>query len=250
MLAGLAAMPEMQPVGMLDGLSTPGQIALPDGSGAVPRGPDVEAMLAQTQPDVAVDFSFHAWSAETMPLLARAGIRPVIGTSGMSDAAVAEVERACSERGIGGVWASNFAVGAVLMMHFARVAAKHYPAAEVIEMHHDGKVDAPSGTALATARSMAAARGADFARQQPSTVTVPHTRGGEAGGVSIHSLRLPGLVAHQEVIFGGPGELLTIRHDSMARSSFLPGVALAVRWVMANAQFVRGLDTLLGLPTD
>jgi 4-hydroxy-tetrahydrodipicolinate reductase len=136
----------------------------------------------------------------------------------------------------------------VLMMYFARVAARHYGSAEIIELHHDGKVDAPSGTALATARAMEAARGEGFLRREPSTITVPHTRGGESGGVSIHSVRLPGLVAHQEVIFGAPGELLTLRHDSMARSSFLPGVLLAVRSVMRSNDFVRGLEPLLGLP--
>jgi len=178
---------------------------------------------------------------------ARADVRPVIGTSGLNEAQVAEIESRCRARGIGGVWASNFAIGAVLMMHFARLAAPHYASAEVIELHHDGKVDAPSGTALATARAMETARGEHFRRQEPSTVTIPGTRGGAEGGVSIHSVRLPGLVAHQEVIFGAAGELLTIRHDSLALSSFLPGVLLAVRSVMERNEFVRGLEPLLGL---
>jgi 4-hydroxy-tetrahydrodipicolinate reductase len=246
-LAGLAAADGIVPVGVLDGLAKPGRVALPDGGADLPIGPDPEAIVGETRPDVVVDFTFHEWTARVMPALADAGVRPVIGTSGLSEAQIAEIEARCRARGIGGVWASNFAVGAVLMMHFARLAAPHYAAAEVIELHHDGKVDAPSGTALATARAMEAARGAAFRRQQPSTVTIPGTRGGEAGGVSIHSVRLPGLVAHQEVIFGGPGEVLTIRHDSLARSSFLPGVLLAVRAVMQRDDFVRGLEPLLGL---
>ncbi|MGD9890783.1 MAG: 4-hydroxy-tetrahydrodipicolinate reductase, partial [Dehalococcoidia bacterium] len=168
-------------------------------------------------------------------------------TSAQSEAQVAENASRSRTRGIAGVRATKFAIGAVLMMPFARLAAPHYGSAEVIELHHDGKVDAPSGTALATARAMEAARGGTFTRQEPSTVTIPGTRGGAEGGVSIHSVRLPGLVAHQEVIFGGAGELLTIRHDSLARSSFLPGVLLAVRSAMARNEFVRGLEPLLGL---
>jgi 4-hydroxy-tetrahydrodipicolinate reductase len=247
-LAAVTAAPDMEAVGVLEGLKPPGRLSLPDGSGEVPRGPGVAALVAETRPDVVIDFTFHDWSARILPELIDAGVRPVIGTSGLPEATVAELEQRCAARGIGGVWASNFAVGAVLMMHFARVAARHYASAEVIELHHDGKVDAPSGTALATARGMAAARGESFVRQEPSTVTVPGTRGGEAGGVSIHSVRLPGLVAHQEVIFGGPGELLTLRHDSLARSSFMPGILLAVRAVMTTPAFVRGLEPLLGLP--
>jgi 4-hydroxy-tetrahydrodipicolinate reductase len=213
----------------------------------VPVGPDPAALARETSPDVVIDFTFHEWTAKAMPVLIDAGVRPVIGTSGLNEAQVTEIAERCRARGIGGAWASNFAIGAVLMMHFARLAAPHYASVEVIELHHDGKVDAPSGTALATARAMEAARGSAFTRQQPSTITVPGTRGGESGGVSIHSVRLPGLVAHQEVIFGGPGELLTLRHDSLARSSFVPGVLLAVRAVMQQNEFVRGLEPLLGL---
>jgi 4-hydroxy-tetrahydrodipicolinate reductase len=246
-LAGLCAAEGVRPVGVLEGLGSPGTVALPDGSGEIPFGPDPATLARETNADVVVDFTFHEWTVRAMPPLIDAGVRPVIATSGLSEAQVSEIAERCRARGIGGVWASNFAIGAVLMMHFARLAAPHYAAAEVIELHHDGKVDAPSGTALATARAMEAARGAAFHRQQPSTVTVPGTRGGEAGGVSIHSVRLPGLVAHQEVIFGGAGEVLTLRHDSLARSSFIPGVLLAVRAVMKRAEFVRGLEPLLGL---
>ncbi|MGE0543196.1 MAG: 4-hydroxy-tetrahydrodipicolinate reductase [Dehalococcoidia bacterium] len=247
MLAGLTGAAGVVPVGVVDRLATPGRVPLPGALGDVPIGTDPEAIVRETHPDVVVDFTFHEWTAQVMPALVDAGVRPVIGTSGLSEAQVAEIESRCRTRGIGGVWASNFAIGAVLMMHFARLAAPHYGSAEVIELHHDGKVDAPSGTALATARAMEAARGGTFTRQEPSTVTIPGTRGGAEGGVSIHSVRLPGLVAHQEVIFGGAGELLTIRHDSLARSSFLPGVLLAVRSAMARNEFVRGLEPLLGL---
>jgi 4-hydroxy-tetrahydrodipicolinate reductase len=247
MLDAVCAAEDMTPVGVLEGLGKPGTVALPDGSGEVPKSPDAVALAGAVNPDVVIDFTFHEWTAVIIPKLVDLGVRPVIGTSGLSEAAVDEIERRCRERDIGGVWASNFAVGAVLMTYFATIAARHYPAAEIIELHHDGKVDAPSGTALAAARAMAAARGEPFAHQEPSTFTIPGTRGGEAGGVGIHSVRMPGLVAHHEIIFGGAGELLTLRHDSLARTSFHPGVLLAVRTVMQSDAFVRGLEPLLGL---
>jgi 4-hydroxy-tetrahydrodipicolinate reductase len=148
---------------------------------------------------------------------------------------------------IGCVVAPNFAIGAVLAAHFAAIAAKHFAWAEVIELHHERKADAPSGTALATARAMAAARGEPFQQTDVTKQTLPGTRGGEVDGVHVHSVRLPGLVAHQEILFGGQGELLTIRHDSMQRSSFMPGVLLAVKHAVKTPGYTFGLGPLLGL---
>jgi len=145
------------------------------------------------------------------------------------------------------VVASNFAVGAVLMMNFAKQAAPFFEHVEIIELHHDRKVDAPSGTAKTTAELIRAARESDVTRVPTDIQTIPGTRGGELGGVTIHSVRLPGLVAHQEVLFGGLGQTLTIRHDSTGRESFMPGVVLAVRAVMETDHLVNGLDELLGL---
>jgi 4-hydroxy-tetrahydrodipicolinate reductase len=133
------------------------------------------------------------------------------------------------------------------MQHMARTAARFYQSAEIIELHHDQKIDAPSGTAIATAKGMAEARGSPFARADTKRENIPGTRGGEEGGVTIHSVRLPGLVAHQEVILGSPGEVLTIRHDTFGRESFMPGVLLAIRHVMEHAGLVVGLDRLIGL---
>jgi 4-hydroxy-tetrahydrodipicolinate reductase len=145
------------------------------------------------------------------------------------------------------VIAPNFALGAVLMQHMAKTAARFYENAEIIELHHDQKVDAPSSTALASAKGMVQARGKPFTRAPTQQENLPGTRGGETGGVTIHSVRLPGLVAHQEIIFGGPGETLRIRHDSLGRESFMPGVMLAVRHVMTHPGLVVGLDRLVGL---
>ena len=147
----------------------------------------------------------------------------------------------------GGVWAANFAIGAVLMMYFARVAARFMDAAEVIELHHSGKVDAPSGTAVQTAQSIRSSRDADLPDPQVERWTLEGARGAVSGGVRIHSVRLPGLNAHQEVLFGALGQVLSIRHDALGRDAYVPGVALAVQHVSERVGLTRGLDTLMGL---
>ncbi len=248
-LAGVCREHGLVPVGVLEKFAAGDTAALPDGSGAVPLGSDPAALIAATRPDVVVDFTFHEWTEQVAPACVSAGVRPVIGTTGLSDRFVAELAEQCRERRIGGVIAANFAVGAVLMMHFARLAARHFDMAEIIELHHDKKVDAPSGTALTTARDMVAARGRPFDHPETEKQTIPGTRGGVEGGVTLHSVRLPGLVAHQEVLFGGLGQTLTIRHDSTSRESFIPGVALAVREAMKRQELVIGLDRVMGLST-
>jgi len=176
------------------------------------------------------------------------GASPVVGTTGLSAADIDKLETACAQKKIGGIVAPNFAVGAVLMMHLADIAAPHFDAAEVIELHHAGKLDAPSGTALSTARRLAARRkGTPFAYRKAEKETLAGTRGGEEGGVAVHSVRLPGFVADQEVIFGLPGQTLTIAHRTTSREAYVPGVLLAIRKVTAEPRFYRRLDDLLGL---
>ena len=176
------------------------------------------------------------------------GIHAVIGTTGLGEAALDELAAAFpASGGSGCVVAPNFAIGAVLMMRFAELAAPWFDTAEIIELHHDAKVDAPSGTAVSTATRMAAASnqwGADPTRVE----TVEGARGGTGpGGIHIHSVRLRGLVAHQEVLLGGPGQSLTIRHDSYDRQSFMPGVLGAIRQVPERPGLTVGLDVLLGI---
>ena len=149
---------------------------------------------------------------------------------------------------MGGIVAPNFAIGAVLMMHLAEIAAPHFDAAEIVEMHHSAKLDAPSGTALSTAKRLAAKRGGKpFAHKKAEKETLPGTRGGEEGNIAVHSIRLPGFVADQEVIFGLPGQTLTIAHRTTSREAYVPGVLLAIRRVTSEPRFYRGLDELLGL---
>ncbi|HXF83691.1 MAG TPA: 4-hydroxy-tetrahydrodipicolinate reductase, partial [bacterium] len=212
----------------------------------VPIGADLAAVLAAGV-DVLVDFSPGAAAADHARAAIPAGVAPVIGGTGLSAAQLDELTRLCEERGIGAVVAPNFALGAVLMMVFARQAARYFPHAEIVELHHDRKRDAPSGTALKTAALIASARGAAPAPTVAEEELVAGARGGRAEGVPVHSVRLPGLVAHQAVIFGGAGQTLTIRHDSINEESFMPGLLLAVRRVRALRGLVFGLEKLLDL---
>jgi 4-hydroxy-tetrahydrodipicolinate reductase len=199
--------------------------------------------------EVVVDFSRPEATAAAGRALLAEGVHLVSGTTGLADEVMDELANLAGKADNGNlVWAPNFALGAVLAMHFAAVAARFYPAAEVIELHHQGKADAPSGTALRTARAIGAARGQPVG-QAAGQESVPGVRGGGVDGVRVHSVRLPGLVAHQEVIFGGQGEVLTLRHDSLDRSSFMPGVLLAVRAVADRPGVTVGLEPLLGLAT-
>lgn len=195
--------------------------------------------------DVLVDFSPGPAAAQHAAVAVPAGVSVVIGGTGMSASDLTDLSGLCDARGIGAVVAPNFAVGAVLMMEFARQAAPHFPRAEIIELHHDRKRDAPSGTAMKTAALIAAARGEPPAPSVQEEEMVAGVRGGRAEGIPVHSVRLPGLVAHQEVIFGGIGQTLTIRHDSISEESFMPGLLLAIRRVRSLPGLVYGLEKLL-----
>jgi 4-hydroxy-tetrahydrodipicolinate reductase len=197
--------------------------------------------------DVVVDFSVPESVVESAQWCASNGVALVVGTTGLSLEQRHQVEKAGTEVGV--VMASNFSLGAVLSERFAKLAAPYFDRVEIIELHHDKKVDAPSGTSISTAAGIAAAR--EHAGKAPmEDPTVRHTisgaRGAEASdGIRIHSVRLPGLVAHQEVHFGGPGEGLTIRHDSFDRQSFVQGIVLAVRALDATPRFLDGISSLV-----
>ena len=205
--------------------------------------------LVSAEAEVVVDFSRPEATMAAIEGLLPDGVHLVSGTTGLPAAALDQLAALAGKADHGNaVWAPNFALGAVLAMHFATIAARWYPAAEVIELHHQGKVDAPSGTAIRTANAIAAARAEGSADGLPAgKESVAGVRGGEVGGVRVHSVRLPGLVAHQEVLFGGQGEVLTLRHDSLDRASFMPGVLLAVRQVTTRTGLTVGLEPLLGL---
>jgi 4-hydroxy-tetrahydrodipicolinate reductase len=184
--------------------------------------PDVASALAAGGVDVAVDFTTPATGYDNTRAILEAGVHAVVGTTGFTEQQLADVRRRAESGTANAIVAPNFAVGAVLMMRFAQIAARHMESAEIIELHHQRKLDAPSGTAALTAERM-------------------------GGDTQIHSVRLPGLVAHQEVILGGHDETLTIRHDSLSRKSFMPGVVLAVRSVAERPGLTIGIEDLLGI---
>jgi 4-hydroxy-tetrahydrodipicolinate reductase len=214
-------------------------------AGGVEVGDDLGAFLLSARPDALIDFTHPTAALGNALAAVAAGCRPVVGTTGLPADGVDRLEHACREAGIGGIVAPNFSVGAVVMMHIAEIAAPYFSAADVIELHHQTKADAPSGTALATARRLAARQ--KFQYTQTEKITLAGVRGGEEGGVGIHSVRLPGLVADQEIILGLAGQTLTITHRTTSREAFVPGVLLAVRRVVAEPRFYRALDQLLGL---
>lgn len=209
--------------------------------------PEPAALFAVTQPDVVVDFTHASWTPRLVEAALTAGVRPIIGTSGIQGTTLDTLRNGCIQRQLGGVLAPNFALGAVVLMHLSRIAAEYFETAEIIEMHHDRKVDSPSGTALATARMMRSAHGTDFRHPDSTLEHIPGARGAVEGGVGLHSVRLPGFVASQEVILGGPGQTLTLRHDTIGRDCYVPGINLAIRQVMLRKALVEGLDTLIGL---
>lgn len=195
--------------------------------------------------DVAVEFTLPgSVKANTAWLLER-GVHTVVGATGLGEDDLRDLERLTGPANC--FVAPNFAVGAVLMMRMAEVAARHFDSAEIIELHHERKVDAPSGTAVSTASRIAAARAGMGPVPDATTSELDGARGAVVDGVHVHSVRMPGLVAHQEVILGMAGETLTLRHDSIDRAGFMPGVVLAVRGVREHPGLTVGLESLLGL---
>jgi 4-hydroxy-tetrahydrodipicolinate reductase len=236
---------EIQIVGATDIKATEDYLPLPDGSGTVPLSSDLEHILTTCKPEVVVDFSTANAVMPLVRLATEHGINLVIGTTGLSADDTKEIDRQAKAKGVGVVIAPNFALGAVLMMHLAKIAGKYLEHVEIIELHHERKLDAPSGTALATAKAMAQARGKPFVTPQQGKKS--GSRGEQVEGITIHSVRLPGLLAHQEVILGGVGQTLSIRHDTSGRECYMPGVILAIKEVVKRKGVTYGLDILLGL---
>jgi 4-hydroxy-tetrahydrodipicolinate reductase len=197
--------------------------------------------------EVVVDFSMADAARRTVPWLAMHNIHAVVGTTGLTDDDLASFAEEFGNGGPNCIVAPNFSLSAVLMMRFAETAAPYFDTAEIIELHHDGKADAPSGTAIVTADRMAAASG-EWAADPTTTEALPGARGGTGpAGIRIHAVRMRGMVAHQEVILGALGQTLTIRQDTFDRQSFMPGVILACKHVAEHEGLTVGLDRLLGL---
>ncbi len=238
--------PGMQAVGAVELQVASDYLPLPNGSGTIPFSIDLDYMLTSCQPDVLVDFTVAQATIPAVRIAAKRGVNLVIGTTGLTADELGEIDQLAIAHKIGAVVAPNFALGAILMIHLAKVAGKYLDYAEIIELHHHLKADSPSGTALSTARAMAQAKGKPFSLP-PEQRKTSASRGQQVEGITIHSVRLPGLLAHQEIILGGPGQTLSIRHDTISRECYMPGVMLAIKEVVKRQGLVYGLDTLLGL---
>lgn len=206
---------------------------------------NLDAALKKFKPDVMVDFTRPDVVFDNVMTALRNKVSPVVGTTGLSDDAKEKIRALAEENDTPAFIAPNFALGAVLMMLMSQKVAKYMPDVEIIELHHDKKLDAPSGTAELTAKMISEVRPPHKQGHPEEVERLPHVRGAEVDGIRIHSVRLPGYVAHQEVIFGGLGQTLTIRHDSTGRDSFMPGVVLACKKVRNLRGLTIGLDKLL-----
>ena len=217
---------------------------LPQG---VPYFDDAHRGFEACHADVVVDFTNADAAMAMVPLALSTGTRPVIGSTGFLDDHLAYLDGLCREHGLGGVYAPNFTIGAVLLAKLSAVAARFFDYVEIAEEHHEAKIDAPSGTALALAKAIHDAHPERFSRPAPEKEPLPGTRGGDYQGIGMHSTRMPGRMAHHQVTFGGPGQTLTLRHDTINRECYMPGVLLAIRKVKELEGLTIGLDQLLEL---
>jgi 4-hydroxy-tetrahydrodipicolinate reductase len=215
----------------------------------VPIMNDLEATLVAAQSEglaVMVDFTHPDTVYESVRAAIAYGVRPVVGTTGLSNEQILDLAEFADKASIGCLIVPNFSIGVVLMQQAAQQAAQYFDHVEIIELHHNQKADAPSGTAVQTAQMLAEAQKTFNVPLVKETETIPGARGGATPeGINIHSVRLPGLIAHQEILFGSPGQLYTLRHDTSDRASFMPGVVLCIRRVMALKSLLYGLDKVL-----
>ncbi len=212
----------------------------------VPIYDDIETCLdQQKEVDVLVELSVPEAGYKHTKCAINHGIRPVVGTTGFTENQLAELDELAKKQNIGCIIAPNFAIGAVLMMKFAKMAASYFPDVDIIEKHHDNKLDAPSGTAIKTAELISENRTVKQQGHPEEKETLTGARGADVDGMKVHSIRLPGLVAHQEVIFGSAGQTLTIKHDSIDRASFMDGVKFCIERVLESKGLTYGLENIL-----
>ncbi|KUP06557.1 dihydrodipicolinate reductase [Bacillus coahuilensis p1.1.43] len=221
------------------------QDILPGVKDEIPIYGDIKSLLSSLTIDVLVDLTTPDVGYLHTKEAIMHGVRPVVGTTGFTQDQLSELRELAEEKGIGVIIAPNFAIGAILMMKFAQMASKYLPDVEIIEMHHDQKLDAPSGTAIKTAEMIQQVRESKQQGHPDEKEIVTGARGGDLDGIHIHSVRLKGLVAHQQVMLGGEGQLLTLKHDSFNRASFMSGVKMCVETIMNLDTLVYGLENLI-----
>lgn len=214
-------------------------------AGQTGREYDLSDAIKDSNADVVVDFTLPDAVFKNTQTIIQAGARPVIGTSGLKENEIKLLQDACAAAKLGGVIAPNFSLGGVLVMKYAREIAKYMPNMEIIEKHHELKVDSPSGTAMRAAEMLAEGVKKANPNIKASIDTIPGSRGANLHGIPIHAVRLPGMLAHLEIIFGSPGETVTLRHDTLDRACFMPGICLACEKVMNLDKLIYGLEELL-----
>ena len=244
-LSMVSSEPDFSLIGGADAQAVDGEIELPGEDSPIPVTSDLSDLVSAGS--VVVDFTNAGGAERAITTAAPLGANVVVGSTGISEQVMDAAGELASEHGVGIVIAPNFALGAVVLTHLTRIAAPFFDYADLTETHHEAKIDAPSGTAISIARAAAEGKGVAFEAPAAEKEIIPGTRGGEHDGVVIHSARMPGRVAHHEMVFGALGQTLALRHDSIDRRSFMPGVAMAIRHAAGNPGLVVGLENILGL---
>lgn len=214
-------------------------------AGATGRGDDLAGEIKNKKADVVVDLTNAESVLKNTKIIIESGAHPVIGTTGFREEEVNQFKKVCADLKLGGIIAPNFSLGAVLAIKYAQEIAKYFPAIEIIEKHHDKKLDSPSGTAVFAAELLAKSRTSIPSLPQNTRETIAGARGANYCGIPIHAIRLPGLVAHLEILFGGTGETLSLRHDTIDRQCFMPGIILSCKKVVELKELVYGLENIL-----
>ncbi|PZC49828.1 MAG: 4-hydroxy-tetrahydrodipicolinate reductase [Chloroflexi bacterium] len=244
-LAALCLDSEIAPVGCVDLRKDVTTVDLAGGLGSIPYASTVEGLLESVQADVLIDFSIASASFTAVKAAIERKVNVVIGTSGLGEEQLTELEALSKRHEVGVLVVPNFALGGIILGYLSKIAGRFFDYVDIYEAHHEAKIDAPSGTALALAKMIAEDK--EFKRQEPEKESLEATRGGNYNGISIHSTRMPGYLAHHQVIFGALGQTLTLRHDSISRESFMPVVMLAAKEVTKRRIFEVGLEGVLGL---
>jgi 4-hydroxy-tetrahydrodipicolinate reductase len=219
-------------------------VTLP-GGGEAPISSDLQEIIQRTHPDVLVDFTNATACMEAALIAATSNVNIVIGSSGLTDADLRQLDSLAQDKNIGIIVAPNFALGAVLLKRLVEQVVSYFDYVDIVEAHHETKIDAPSGFAMALARSISQKK--QFTRNNPEREDLANTRGGEYNGVSVHSIRMPGRSSQHEVIMGATGQTLSLRHDTLGRDCFMPGVLNSIRAVVKRPGLVVGLENILGL---
>ncbi len=239
--------PGLKLVGAVEKEVTQRYLPLAESLELIPFSSNLGSLLKNCNADVVVDFTNVEASLAAARIAVKQKVSMVIGTTGLSEENLAEIEQLCIANDVGVIVAPNFSLGAALLIHLSKFAAKFFNYAEIIEMHHDKKDYAPSGTAIATARAMLQSRGKPFVYPEVKREILNNTRGGKMNGIAIHSLRSPGFMAGEEVIFSGVRETLSLRYTTIDRECYLSGIILAVNEVTKRKGLIYGLDSLLEL---